>query len=83
MRNARLAAEVLSLDRLKRMQPDQAAAALRYRQAEGRSDCDALEAWLAADIKNVLAWAAVNAAWADFDGPFDTETLTTLRRDAP
>ncbi len=76
--------DVLTLDRLKAMDVDAAAALLAYRRADGAGDLDAavLDDWLALDQGHAVAWADAQAAWQDFDGAEDDEILAALRADA-
>lgn len=76
--------EVLTLDRLKRMAPDAAAALLWCRLSQDARATDAaLRAqWLALDDANGLAWERASACWTDFGAGEDDEVLAALRADA-
>ncbi|MFC3077671.1 FecR family protein [Phenylobacterium terrae] len=76
--------DVLSLDRLKAMDPDEAAALLVYRRADGAGELDAevLSAWLRIHPANAAAWEHAQAAWSDFDGAADEDVLAALRAEA-
>ncbi|HEY9235130.1 MAG TPA: FecR domain-containing protein [Phenylobacterium sp.] len=76
--------EVLTLDRLAAMSPDEAAALLVYRRSDGAADIDAgvLAAWLALDSSHAAAWEDAQAAWSDFDSVVDDEVMAALRADA-
>ena len=76
--------EVLTLDRLRSMTPDEAAALLVYRRAGGGADLDAsiLAEWLALDPQNATAWDGAQAAWSDFDEGESDDILAALRADA-
>ncbi len=76
--------EVLSLDRLQAMPPDDAAALLAARQSDGPSGHDdaALGAWLGLSDVNVQAWARAQKALRIFDDADDDEILNAMRREA-
>jgi transmembrane sensor len=76
--------EVLSLKRLRAMDPDDAAAMLAVRRSDGASayDDDALAAWLMHDEANVRAWERTQKAWLAFEDAEDDEILQAMRREA-
>ncbi|MDG2527901.1 FecR family protein [Caulobacter endophyticus] len=76
--------ELLTLGRLKAMDPSEAAALLLYRREDGGGDIDAavLADWLALDPAHQTAWIQALAAWSDFDDGVDDEILAALRAQA-
>ena len=76
--------EVLTLDRLRAMAPDEAAATLIVRRSDGPAtvDQEALEAWLGLDEANARAWARAQSVWDIFDDAIEDDTLDALRAEA-
>lgn len=76
--------EVLSLERLRSMGPDDAAALLAIRRSDSGLAVDqpTLDAWLRLDEANVRAWARAQNAWSAFDGADDDEILSAMRLSA-
>jgi transmembrane sensor len=76
--------EVLSLDRLRAMPPEDAAAIWALRRAEGVSPPEeaVFEEWLRLDEANVLAWEDARTAWSAFENTEDDEILRALREHA-
>jgi transmembrane sensor len=76
--------EVLSLDSLQAMPPDEAAALLAARLSDNPSthDDDALGAWLDLSEANVQAWTRAQRAVRVFDDAADDEILNAMRRNA-
>jgi transmembrane sensor len=76
--------EVPSLDRLRSMPPDEAAALLTVRGggAPRAQDQETLGAWLRLGEANVQAWARAQKAWSSFEAAEDDEILNAMRRAA-
>lgn len=76
--------EVLSLEALQAISPEEAAAWLVYRQADGAGELDAAvrEEWLRLDPSHRVAWDDAQDSWADFNDAEDDEILAAMRADA-
>lgn len=76
--------EALTVDRLRAMEPDEAAAWFVARRAEGltQSEQDLLARWLGEDRSNAVELARVERAWRGFDGAGDHELLSAMRAHA-
>lgn len=78
-----LANDTITLERLRAMEPADAAATWAVRRSEGASDAefDAFEDWLLLSTANTRAWESVRRAWDCFELA-DDDVLSTLRREA-
>ncbi len=76
--------EVLTLERLRAMDADAAAALLAFRSAEGSTALDAsiLADWLALEPANAAAWRSMQDSLADFQGAEEDDILAAMRADA-
>jgi transmembrane sensor len=76
--------EALTLERLGAMEPDEAAALLVVRRAEGLtvSETQLLDDWLAVDPSHPHALASVERTWATFDDVEEDEILGAMRAHA-
>lgn len=75
--------EVLTLDRLRSMPADEAAALLTVRAGDaGPHDDEMLGAWLGLGEANVRAWERAQKAWSSFEGAENDEILDAMRRAA-
>jgi len=76
--------EVFTLDRLRAMEPDEAAATLLVRRSDGPAAADeqALAEWLRLDEANPRAWERAQKAWSAFAEVDEDEELSALRRQA-
>ena len=76
--------EVLTMDRLRAMDADEAAALWTVRLAEGEhaQERDLFEEWLEAAPANRAAWDRAQRGWSLFDEAADDELLEQMRRHA-
>ncbi len=76
--------EVLTLSRLRAMAPDEAAATLIVRQAEGEFPHDRMifEQWLELGEENRAAWERAKLGWRAFDDAGPDELLDAMREHA-
>jgi transmembrane sensor len=76
--------EVLNLNRLRAMAPDEAAALLTVRRSDGGGgrDQNVLLAWLDLDRAHLPAWDGAQRAWRAFEDVEGDEILNAMRRDA-
>lgn len=74
--------EVLTLERLRAMTPDEAAALWLVRGDDHPADIALFEAWLADREANEAAWARARRVWEDFEDGDDDEMLQAMRSSA-
>ena len=69
--------EVLSLNDLQKIGPEQAAALLFVRQDAGRHEQDnaVFDEWLQSDAANAEAWAQMCSTWQRFEIPIEPGAL--------